>query len=157
MKRGKNNGNNPMQINPEYKRYDLTNLDNYEADYEIPYDNRIEKIYELPPIEDMPGVFLRGVFKNDNVANACLRLMYRHAKFNDVRHQQLLRAKIASTAAIGGVSRLDALFAAVNLLASDMYRAARGMPKLKKGEEEHVVRGSDFRREERPSESLGNR
>lgn len=142
---------------PEYKRFDLTNLDNYEPDYEMPWADKVEKIYEIPDIKDMAGVFLRGIFKNERSLNAHLRLMYRHAKFTDTEHQELLRAKIAGSAAINGVSRLDALFAAVNMLASDMYRAARGLPKLKKGEEERVVRNSDFRTEQRPQNGLENR
>lgn len=151
----KNNGKkttNPF-LNPQYKRYDLTNPDNYEGDYpDGDFRNNVEKIYELPAADDMPGVFLRGIFKTERQVNACLRLMYRHKKFGDIDHQELLRAKVAATAAMNGISRLDALFAAVNLLASDMYRTARGMPRLKKGEEERVIRGSDFRREERPQE-----
>lgn len=144
--------------NPEYKRYDLTNVDNYEPDYEMPWADKVEKIYEIPEIKDMAGVFLRGIFKNDRSLNAHLRLMYRHKKFGDTDHQELLRAKVAGSAAINGVSRLDALFAAVNMLASDMYRAARGMPKRKKGEDETIARGSDFRTEQRPSgDGLGSR
>lgn len=154
-----NNGSKQPNISggTNYKRYDLTNIDNYEPDYEMSWENKIEKIYEIPGIDNMAGAFLRGIFKNERSLNAHLRLMYRHRKFGDTEHQELLRAKIAGSAAINGVSRLDALFAAVNLLASDMYRAARGMPKLKRNEEERVVRGSDFRREERPQDNLGVR
>ena len=140
-----------------YKNYDLTNIDNYEKDYEIPFEDRIKQIYSVPGTDDMAGVFLRGIFKNDRQVNACLRLSYRHKKFGDNDHQELLRAKIAASAALGGVSRLDALFAAIGLIASDMYRVARGMPRLKKGEEEKITRGSDFRSDSRPPEGgLGN-
>jgi len=133
-------------IAPLKRRYDLSDPANWEADYpDGDWGNNIEKLYEVPPIDDMAGVFLRGIFKNERSLNAHLRLMYRHQKYGDKEHQELLRAKIAGSAAINGVSRLDALFAAVNLLASDMYRAARGMPKVKRGEEERIVRGSDFR------------
>lgn len=149
------NGNGKHQpaniFNPAFKQYDLTNPDNYEQDYPFgDFGNNVQKLYDVPDVTDMAGVFLRGIIKNDRQLNAMLRLSYRHRKFGDVEHQELLRAKIAGTAAINGVSRLDALFAAVNLLASDMYRTARGMPKLPKGQEERVVRGSDFRKEERP-------
>lgn len=153
----KRNGKSGAVGDPAYQRYDLTNLDNYEGDYEMPWADKVEKIYEMPEIKDMAGVFLRGIFKNERSLNAHLRLMYRHAKFADTKHQELLRAKVAGSAAINGVSRLDALFAAVNMLASDMYRTARGMPRLKRGEEERIVRGSDFRNEEKPHDSLGNR
>ncbi len=153
----KNNGHKPTKLlgDPAYKRYDLTDPANWEGDYpDGSFGNNVEKLYEVPKIEDMAGVFLRGIFKNERALNAHLRLMYRHRKLGDIEHQELLRAKIAGSAAINGVSRLDALFAAVNLLASDMYRTARGMPKARKGEEERIVsgRGGDFRREERPPE-----
>ncbi|MBA7613517.1 hypothetical protein ES703_20768 [subsurface metagenome] len=155
----RNSGGKPTDIfNPKLKKYNLTDLANYEDDYPMEgFGNNVEKLYELPGIEDMPGVFLRGIFKNERSLNAHLRLMYRHKKFKDTEHQELLRAKIAGSAAIGGVSRLDALFAAVNLIASDMYRAARGMPKAKKGEEEKIVRGSDYRQDQQkpPDGGLG--
>lgn len=150
----KNNGDKPNSLlNQNTKRYDLSDPANWEMDYpDGDFGNNVEKLYNVPDIDDMAGVFLRGIFKNERSLNAHLRLMYRHAKFNDTSHQELLRAKIAGSAAINGVSRLDALFAAVNLLASDMYRTARGMPRVKKGEEERVIRGSDFRREEKPQD-----
>lgn len=129
----------------QYKQFDATNIDNYEQDYEENWASRIEKVYEIPDIADMPGVFLRGIIKNERSLNAMLRLAYRHQKFGDTNHQELLRMKIAGTAAIGGVARLDALFAATDLVASDMYRAARNLPKLKKQEKEEIHRGSDFR------------
>lgn len=146
------NGKSPLDVigNPGYQRYDLTNIDNYERDYEMPWADKVEKIYEIPQKEDMAGVFLRGIFKNERTLNAHLRLAYRHTKFDDKDHQELLRAKIAGSAAINGVSRLDALFAAVNMLASDMYRVARDMPKLRKGEQERVYRSSDFQTDGRP-------
>ncbi len=151
MAKKSGNGKPTDIFNPKYKKYDLTDPANYEDDYPIgDYSNNVEKLYEIPEIDDMAGVFLRGIFKTERSLNAHLRLMYRHRKFGDTEHQELLRAKIAGSAAINGVSRLDALFAAVNLLASDMYRAARGMPKVKKGEEERIVRGSDYRQEQKP-------
>lgn len=139
-------------FNPNYKRYDLTQKENWEGDYpDGDFGNNIQKLYEVPDIADMAGVFLRGVFKNERSLNAHLRLMYRHRKFGDIEHQELLRAKIAGSAAIAGLSRLDAVQAAVNVLAPDLYRIARGLPKAKKDEQDRVIRGSDFsRKEERP-------
>jgi hypothetical protein len=150
-----NNGNKALTPTVDYGKFDLTNIDNYEDDYELPWSSRIEKIYELPGLEDMAGVVLRGIFKNERQLNAVLRLAYRHRKFGDTNHQELLRMKIAGTAAIGGVGRLDALFAATNLVASDMYRTARNMPKLKKGEQEQIHRGSDFREYQRNDRQEG--
>lgn len=146
--RNDGNGRNP---------FDMTDVRNYEADYELPWADKIEKIYEMPDVKNMPGVFIRGNIKNERQLNAMLRLAYRHDKFNDTKHQELLRMKIAGTAAIGGVARLESLFATTNMIASDMYRVARGMPKLKDGKEEKVYRGSDFRSEEKPQENLERR
>lgn len=140
------------------KRYDLTDVKNYRSEYPIgDFDNDIEKVMEIPDVKDMAGVFIRGNFRNERQLNAAVRLYHRHKKFADTDHQELLRVKIAGMAAIGGVSRLEQLFTAVKLLASDMYRTARGMPKHngKNGQEERVIRGSDFRDQERPPASLG--
>lgn len=152
MGNGKSNKVSGVVGDSRAQRYDLTNLDNYETDYEMSWNDKIEKIYEIPDTSNMAGVFLRGIFKNERQLNAHLRLMYRHKKFKDDEHQELLRCKIAGSAGIGGVGRLDALFAAVNLIAPDMYRTARGLPKLKKGEKEEIHRGSDFRVQEKPQE-----
>lgn len=138
-----NNKKTVFAGDPQYKQYDLTNPENYEKDYEFPYADKIQKILEFPGIEDMAGVIVRGIFKNERQLNAVLRLAYRHRKFGDTNHQELLRMKVAGTAAVGGVGRLDALFTAVNLIASDMYRTARNMPNARG--EEKVLRGSDFR------------
>lgn len=145
--------------NPAFRKYDLTNIDNYEPDYEMPWADRIEKIYEVPAIDNMAGVFIRGIFGNERKLNAHLRLMYRHKKFGDNDHQEMLRCKIAGSAGVGGVGRLDALFAAIGMLAPEMYRTARNLPLPKRGkreEQEQVVRGSDFRQDGRtPPGGLG--
>lgn len=151
------NGNGKKQTNvlgnPNLKRYDLTDPANYEGDYpDGDYKNNIEKIYEIPGIEDMAGVFARGVFKTERQLNAALRLSYRHQKFGDIKHQELLRCKIAGLAAMNGRSRIEALQAGVNLLAPDMLRTVLGLPKLRKGEKETIVRGSDFRDQSKPPE-----
>lgn len=142
----RNNGKNGRN------QFDLTNPDNYENDYGLSWPDKIEKIYEIPDTKDMAGVIIRGIFKNTREANAILRLSRRHKKFNQDEHQELLRQKIASTAAIGGVRSLEVLFAATNLVAEGMYRIARGMPKAPKNQEDKVYRGSDFRTQERAPE-----
>lgn len=153
-----NNGHNKTSIiNPDLKKYDLTDPDNYEGDYPVGgFNNVVKDIYELPGTDDMAGVLLRGRIKDERQLNAILRLYYRHEKFNDQQHKQLLRMKIAGTAAIGGVRSLEALFGSIQMLASDMYRAVLRLPKLKKNEEEKVYKGSDFRRNEtQPPDKLG--
>lgn len=141
----KNDGRNPVGIaNPEY----------WEQDFEsMPWYNKIEKILEIPGTDNMAGVMARSVFKSDRQRIACVRLAYRHIKFNDDNHQQLLRMCLASTIGMRGLGRLDGLFAATNLIAPDMYRIAMDMPR-KRGQEQ-ISRGSDFR-EEREQVTQGN-
>jgi hypothetical protein len=43
------------------------------------------------------------------------------------------------------------------MIAADMYRVARNMPKLKEGKEEKIYRGSDFRSESRPEDNAERR
>lgn len=150
QRRGKNRQAG-FPIDPAARRYNLTDPNNWESGYpDSDFSNNVKQLLDVPGTDDMAGVFIRGIFKNEAQANACLRLMYRHKKFGDSDHQEMLRCKIASSAAINGVSRLDALFGAVNLLASDMYRTARGMTQLKKGQQENIVKGSDFRQDGKP-------
>ncbi|MDD5511752.1 MAG: hypothetical protein PHI12_13215 [Dehalococcoidales bacterium] len=125
------------------------NPGNFGGNFEMSWANRIEKILEVPDVEDMAQVIIRGNFRNERQLNAILRLSHRHEKFGQTKHQELLRQKIAGTAALGGLSRVEGLFAAIGLLASDIYRAAKGLPKVK---EDKVYRGSDFRTQERPPE-----
>ena len=156
----KGNSNKPSGVmagdSDKYQRYDLTNLDNYEGDYEFPYSDKINKILEFPDTDDMAGVVERGIFKDERSLNAILRLAHRHIKFGDKQHQELLRMKVSGTTGIGGVARLDALFTAVNLIAPEMYRTARGMTRRTNKEgEEPIHRGSDFREYERPQNNNG--
>lgn len=152
----KNSNSKPFDIlSRDYRRYDLTNPDNYEADYpDGDFRDNVGKLLETPDAEHMAGVFVRGNFRSERQLNAAIRLYRRHVKFNDSEHQMMLICKIFGGAALNGVSRLEALFGATNLIASDMYRVARGMPKRGKGEEEKILkggdgRGSDFRHSEK--------
>lgn len=147
MKKRTNGHDNQIMIDPGYAKYDLTNPDNYEADYEFPYSDKIQKIYEIPDIKDMPGVFIRGIFKDKRELNAHLRLHYRHMKFGNILQEELLRCKIGGSAAIGGVGRAEAFQTAVNLIAPEIYRIARGMPKYKSknDQDEPVHHSSEFR------------
>ncbi len=168
----KDKGNGGQELlNPNYKRYDLTDPANYEGDYpDGDFGSSVDKILATKSKDANDDadvarfIFIRGNFKNDRQLNAAVRLMHRHRKFGDTIHQELLFCKILGQAAINGVSRLEALFAATNLLGPDMYRTAKGMPRLKKGQREEIVsggrgdgRGSDFRQDGRPPDGgLGN-
>lgn len=152
----KNDAKNTSILDKPVKGVDLTDITNWEKDYPIGgFNNTIKDIYELPGIDDMAGVILRGRFKNERSLNAHLRLLRRHEKFGDIEHKKMLRAKIAGSAAIGGVRSLEALFGAIQVVASDMYRAVLGLPKLKKGEEEKMIRGSDIRRDDNKGPDIG--
>lgn len=134
------NGHNPNQPSG----VGITNPEYWERDFDqMSFLSKIEKILEFPGIDDMAGATLRSVIKDDRQLNAIIRLYYRHRKFHDDDHQEMLRIKLAGLASMGGVARLEALFAATNLIAPDMYRTARGLPRAKSRED--VRRGSDFR------------
>lgn len=139
------NGDNPLDTGSPY-----------DPDYMGNNQDRFNQVLEIPEVEDMASVFARAVFKSDRQRNAVVRLYYRHVKFNDNSHQQLLRILLAGTIGMNGRGRVDGLFATTGMLAPDMYRTVAGLPKTRKGEEERIVRGSDFRKEEKPSGSLGN-
>lgn len=128
----------------------------YDPDFMGNNQDRFNQVLEIPDIDEMASVFARSVFKNERQRNAAVRLYYRHAKFNDKQHQELLRMLLAATVGMNGRGRVDGLFATTGMLAPDMYRTVAGLPKNRKGEEEKIIRGSDFRREEKANNNLGN-
>lgn len=138
---------NKRSNNGDREGIGLANMGYWEKDFdEMSWYNKVEEVLKIPPISDMAGVFSRTNFKNDRERVAAVRLFYRNKKFHDDNHQEMLRADLASRLGIGGLGNLHGLFAATNLIAPDMERAARGLPKTKNGEEK-VHRGSDFREE----------
>jgi hypothetical protein len=140
--------NSNPNVNPSNPYdYPTSGADN---NYEASFASKIEEIFKIPDTNDMAALIIRGNFKNDRQLNAILRLSYRHMKFNDKTHQDLLRQKIAGTAAIHGLARVEGLSAAVNMIAPDLWRAVKDMPKAK---DEKVMRGgSDFRSQDRPQD-----
>lgn len=110
---------------------------------QFPGSNDIEKILELPDIDDMAGVLERANFKNDRQRLGAVRLAYRNRRFQDDNHQHMLRDLCASTIGMGGLGKVLQVFTATRMLAPDMMRVAFGMPKTKKTEEVH--RSSDMR------------
>lgn len=137
-KKRDNRGQEPKGItNPEYWEKDFENMS---------WFSKVEKILELPNAEDIAGVILRSVIRTERQRVAIVRLAYRHRKFHDTNHQEMLRYYLASSVGMAGLGRLDQLFAAINLLAPDMYRVAMNMPN-RKNDQEKVLRGSDFREE----------
>lgn len=123
----------------------ITGMEHWEKDFDnMPFWDKIEKLLELPSTKDMAGIIIRSIVKDDRQANAILRLSYRHKKFHDNTHQEMLREKLAMNVAMGGVGRIEAVFGGVNMIAPDMYRVARGMPKNDKPKE-NIQKNSDFR------------
>ena len=107
--------------------------------------SRIKEMMRIPEKDDMAGIMVRSIFKNERQRIAAVRLAKRHIKFKDTVNQEALRVFCASTVGQGGVGRLEQLFGVTNLFASDSYRVARGIEKSKK--EEKIYHGSDFRQD----------
>lgn len=116
--------------------------------------DRFKQVLTIPESNDMGGVLARSVIRNERQLKAVISLLARHVKFGDRVNQEKLRCFLAGTIGGGGRGRLDGIFATTNLLASDMLRAVMGMPKLKKGEEERITRGSDFRSQDKANSNM---
>src|SRR4030042_377917 len=124
----------------------ITPIEQWEGDFSnLPSFNNIEKLLEFPPISDMAGVLARANFKDDQQRIAAVRLAYKHRKFNDDPHQELLRDFCASTLGTKGLGKILQTFIGTNLLAPDMLRAVFGMPRSNNREEVHRGRNSDLR------------
>jgi hypothetical protein len=114
----------------------------------VPVSQNIDKLYEIPDACPAAHKIIRGVYTRD-LGNSILRLSHRHAKFHNTMHQDLLECKIAETAAEGGGARVEALMTSVGLLAPDIFRVARGLPKHEnKGQPERVESKADFNKKD---------
>lgn len=134
----------------------ITPIEQWENDFSnLPSWNNIEKILEFPPVSDMAGVLARANFKDENQRIAAVRLAYRHRKFSDNDHQEMLRDLCASTLGAGGLGKILQTFVGTNLLAPDMLRVVLGMQKSKRPEEVHRGRSSDLRTEGVTKEERG--
>lgn len=136
-------GNGHKNINP----FDMTRPEHYEQWFPEDNNSNIDKMYSMPGIEDMAGVFIRGNFKDEDALNSHVLLCAIHQDVGNTFHQEMLRNKIAGQAGIKGERTLYALFAGIGILASDMLRVLKGFPKLKKGEEDRLIRNSDFQKQ----------
>jgi hypothetical protein len=108
-----------------------------------PSNSGIDKILEVPPLEDTAGWLQRGNFKNDEQRIATVLLTYFDRKFKDNDHLAMARDYVCSGMSMGGFGKILQAFIGTNLLAPDMLRASLGMPKSKNPEEVH--RSSDFK------------
>jgi len=123
----------------------ITSLDFWEEGFENePWFNDIEKILEIPDITDFAGILARGNFDNKRQLVAVVRLAYRHRKYNDTKHQHMLRDFIAALTGMKAFGKLLQLQIGTRLGMPTVLREALGM-KAVKPEKEQVYRGSDFR------------
>lgn len=148
-------------VNPEV--YSRGN--GYHSDGEVPYDDsafmsnncdRFKQVLTIPESDDMASVFAMAVFPSERKKAAAIRLYRRYIKFNDNQHLELLRMSLAATVGMHGRGRVEGVFSQIGMLAPDMFRTVAGLPRNKKRDEEKVVRGGDFRNEDKPSSNLAN-
>lgn len=129
----------------------ITPIDFWEQGFDsLPYSNDIDKILEIPDIEDMAGVLSRGNFKNDKQRVAAVRLAYKNRKFKDDNHQKMLRDFVASGIGMSGFGKLLQLQIGTNLALPGVLQQILGLRKTKGNEP--VYKGSDFRDEGRERE-----
>lgn len=152
MAKAKGSGENEVLFggkkpaNGKQRQPGITGIDNWERDFESEYyGNELDKMLELPGIDDMAGVLARGNFKNERQRIAAVRLAYRHRKFHDQNHQKMLRDYVASGMGMSALGKILQLQIGTNLIAPGVLREILGMKKVKKGED--VQRGSDFRQQ----------
>lgn len=138
--KGRNNGHKD-------RKPGIAPIEFWEQDFEnMPFQNEIEKILEMPDTSDMAGILARGNFKNERQRVAAVRLAYKNRKFSDENHQKMLREYIASGIGMSALGKLLQLQIGTNLIAPAVLREALGMKQLKHRED--VQRGSDFRERE---------
>lgn len=148
-----NRGNGHKTYNP----FDMTRPEGYEERFSDDAGSNIEKMYETKGKEDMAGNFIRGNFPDEKSLNSHVLLAAIHNKCGNTFHQDMLINKIYGMRAIKGESTLYALFAGIGILASDMLRVIKGFPKLKRGEEDRLIRSSDFQRQQQQQLEGGQR
>ena len=123
----------------------ITPIEYWEHPFETsPFFNDIEKILEMPGIDDMAGVLARGNFETKKQRVAAVRLAYKNRKFHDDNHQKMLREFISSGIGMSALGKLLQLQVSTNLMAPSVLRDVLGM-KQRKASREDVRRGSDFR------------
>jgi len=122
----------------------ITDVNYWAEGYEsLPFYTIIEKLLEMPNT-DMLGIVIRSVVKDENQANAYVQLNAWCTRFHVEPIRDMLKMKLATSAAMGGRARMEALFGSIRLIAPGMYRDILGISKKNRKEEE-VARGPDYR------------
>lgn len=139
--------NEPDGMMPENNQPFGSPLEHWKKGWNAPpSQNNIAQIYNMPkPKDDLVGNFVRGVMKDQTQADALVVLGWMAEDVKDDSVMNLVGLKLASTVGIGGVGRAEALMGSVGIIAPDIYRVARNMPRKK---DEQIVkpnRESDFR------------
>lgn len=125
----------------------ITPIEYWEKDFENePFFDNVEKILEFPGITDMAGVFARGNFKSDKQRICALRLVYRLKKYGLNDRLEFMRQIIASGLGMSALGKMLQLQTGTNLIAPSVMREILGMRKLRRGENEDIQRGSDYRK-----------
>jgi len=129
----------------------ITDINHWSEAYEsLPFYTIIEKILDTP--SDMLGLVIRSVIKDDNQANAYIQLNAWCTRFHCEPIRDMLKLKLATSAAMGGRARMESLFGATRLIAPAMYRDILGLKKREQQENEQVSRGPSDYREKREGE-----
>ena len=125
----------------------ITPTDFWEKNFSSqPYNNDIEKILEMPGIEDFAGIFSRANFRSERQRIAALRLVYKLKRYGLESRLELVRNIIASTIGISALGKMLQLQASTDLVMPDVNREILGMKKVKS---ESVQRSSDYREDTR--------
>jgi hypothetical protein len=144
-------GNNGKNGNGQF----ITPMDIWDAEYNPPpSQSNISQIYHMPkPKEDLVGNFVRGVMKDQTQADALAVLGWMATDVGDESVMNLVGLKLASTVGIGGVGRAEALMGGIGVIAPDIYRVARNMPRKDNEKIDKPNRSSDFRDQENVRET----
>lgn len=122
----------------------ITPIEFWEQDFTRgPTYNDLEKILDLPSVEDPAGILQRGIFRNEDARIAIVELWDLAEKHHLERHKQMLRNLIASSVGWYGFGKSAQLQLGAGMVMPGVIREQLQMRKVKNGED--VQRGSDFR------------
>ena len=107
------------------------------------YSNDIEKILEMPGIEDPAGIFARGIYRNEEQRVALIELWDLAEKHHLERKKTLIRNNVASTIGWKGFGKVLQLSVGTQIAMPGVTREILEMKKSK--EKETDQRRSDFR------------
>jgi hypothetical protein len=122
----------------------------WDSDFSNVNFSDIDRILNIPGIDDMAGVFARANFKNDDDRIAYLMTDYNLKKLGLDSRREFLRVCIASTLGNKAFGKTLQLQAKTALIAPALMREQLSLSKLK--EKEDKIQKSDFRDENKKSD-----